>query len=138
MLGGDYLRFIPGPKYQQARLAILGAGIKLMDELREELKRKAPVLPELTADPDKLEGEDRAKAIKELHEQQRFRLATSSAIIAYKELPERLREMEAKFIAFAEQEYRLVSPEKGEIENIIAHAGLPKEASERLRLLIPR
>lgn len=139
LLSGDYLHFIPDERYRPVRQAVMGAGIKLMNELRAELKASPPVLPEMTAPkPGKLEGEQLASVMKELRWQERRLLEKSSDILDYKELPEKLARIEAKFVPFAEQEFRRVPPEKGEMEDIIARAGLPKESSARLRLLIPR
>ena len=139
LVGGDYLHFLPPSEYKSTRSSVIDAAINLMSALRNEQKRDPLVLPELTADPRKsgLKGEELDKVVKKLREQERLRLAASSSILAHEELPQWLSDMEANFVTFVEQEYRRVPPDKGEIENIIAHAGLPADASARLKLLVP-
>ena len=153
LIGGDYLHFISDGKYRGARIAVTDAGIKLMDELRNALKAEPPLKIEVTAvhSPSSWKGEPVSKeealsgsipkiwdANRLWNEQRRLRFEASAAIGSLKDIPELLKVMETEFVAFTEREYRRAPPEKGEMESIIARAGLPKNATERLKKLIPR
>ena len=153
LLGGDYLHFLPGAEYRKGRATVIGAGMDLMRELRAELKAPPPVLVEMTVRFSmqgwKEEALSKEQAllgvIKDFRdpnriwrEQQRLRLEGSSALLARKEIPEKLSRMESDFVALVEQEYRRIPAEKGEIEDIVARAGLPRYAEARLKLLILR
>ncbi len=140
LVGGEYLNRLPEDEYRKARPAMIETVTKLMAALRSERKAGPPVFTLPTADPAKFgtEGEAFDRALAELREQQRMGLVSSAAIISHKEIPEYLHKIEANFVTFVEQEYRRFPPEKDEMETIIARAGLPKEATERLKKLIPR
>ncbi len=139
-VGGEYLNRLPEDEYRKARPAMVETVTKLMAALRREQKAGPPVFTLPTADPSKFgtEGEAFDRALAELREQQRMQNVTGAAISNHKELPEYLRKIEANFVTFVEQEYRRFPPEKDEMETIIARAALPKEATERLKKLIPR
>ena len=140
LIGGDYLHRLSEDEYRKARPAVIEAATNLMAALRSEQKAGPPVFTLPTANPDKFgtEGEAFDRALAELREQQRMGFVSSAAILSHKDIPEYLRRIESNFVTFVEQEYRRVPPEKDEMESVIARAGLSKEATERLKKLIPR
>lgn len=141
MLGGDYIYYyFGGAEYRKNRTDVLDAGISLMNALRKEQLAKPVVLPAVTADPRKrgLSEEEKAAAFKLLRREEDVMLTASLAVIRQKDIPVCLQRIEKSFASFAEQEYRRIPPEKGEIEKIVERAGLPKDAAERLKKLIPQ
>ena len=139
MLGGDYLKVLSAEEYRNARRAVLKMGTSHMDELRKAFKDGAPRIPppDMEYKEKDLSEEKRAMLIKRFERRSEEITAASADVIAVKKIPEVLEEIETRFVKFVEQEYRRVSPEKGELEAIIAKAGLPEEATARLKVLIP-
>ena len=141
LLGGDYIYYyFGGADYRKNRTAVLEAGISLLDALRKDyaagplaMERWTP----FTLKPG-LSEEERAAAYKQRRDEDDAQRAKSMAVLCRKRFPEAIARLEKAFTAFAEQEYRRIPPEKDEMESIIARAGLPKEATERLNKLIPR
>ena len=139
MLAGDYLGFVSAGEYRKTRKTVMDAGIVLMNDLRTELKATPPTMPELDSEWQKghMTDEKRKALVARAKERGQQRLAVSAELITREDLPKVLGRIESNFVKFADQEYRRVPPEKGEMEKIIERAALPEEATARLKVLIP-